>query len=137
MWAIIVIIINQDARSFTREDRTVTLQAEAEFQLQQMLDMLQNTLHKCGIDISCIETGEVTQSGKHCKQTLVLRHGIDSDTCKKLVKMIKAEKFKVQAQIQAEQVRVTGKKRDDLQAVIAFLKQQDVGLPLQFGNFRD
>ncbi|MDB4529052.1 YajQ family cyclic di-GMP-binding protein [Pseudomonadales bacterium] len=125
-----------DAR-YEREDRSVHMIAEAEFQIQQMLDILQNALHKCGIDINCIDAGDIVQTGKQCKQTLVLRHGIDTETCKKIVKLIKAEKFKVQAQIQSEQVRVTGKKRDDLQAVMAFLKQQDVNIPLQFGNFRD
>ncbi|MGB5325028.1 MAG: YajQ family cyclic di-GMP-binding protein [Pseudomonadales bacterium] len=122
---------------FEREERNITLSAEAEFQIQQMLDVLQGTLHKCGIDISCIDYGDVQASGKQCKQTIRLRHGIDSDTCKKIVKLIKAEKFKVQAQIQGEQVRVTGKKRDDLQAVMAFLREQKLGMPLQFGNFRD
>lgn len=125
-----------DAR-FERDERTVTVTAEAEFQVQQMVDILQNALHKCGIDIASIQYGDVQQSGKQCKQPLVLRHGIDSETCKKIVKLIKAEKFKVQAQIQGEQVRVSGKKRDDLQAVMAFLKQQSLDYPLQFGNFRD
>jgi len=122
---------------FERDERVIHIIAEAEFQLQQMLDMLQNSLHKCGIDIACMDVGEVEQTGKQAKQRVQLKHGIDADTCKKLVKLIKGEKFKVQAQIQSEQVRVTGKKRDDLQAVIAFLKQQALGLPLQFSNFRD
>ena len=123
--------------SFEREERTVTITAEAEFQVQQMLDMLQNTLHKCDIDIGAIDQRDIQQSGTQCKQLVVLKHGIDSDTCKKIVKAIKGEKYKVQAQIQGEQVRVTGKKRDDLQTVIAFIKAQDLGLPLQFTNFRD
>jgi hypothetical protein len=122
---------------FEREERVIQMIAEAEFQLQQMLDMLQNALHKCGIDITCMDVGGVEQSGKQAKQQVVLKHGIETDSCKKLVKLIKAEKFKVQTQIQGEQLRVTGKKRDDLQAVISFVKQQDVGLPLQFSNFRD
>jgi len=122
---------------FERQGRSITLIAEAEFQVHQMLDILQNALHKCAIDIACIELGEVEQSGTKCKQLVTLRHGIDSERCKKIVKLIKAEKLKVQASIQAEQVRVTGKKRDDLQAVIALLKGQDVGIPLQYNNFRD
>ena len=125
-----------DAR-FEREERSITIIAEAEFQVQQMVDVLHNALHKSGIDIASLELGEVIESGKQCKQTGVLRNGIDTETCKKIVKLVKAEKFKVQASIQGEQVRVTGKKRDDLQAVIAFLKEQSLGLPLQFTNFRD
>lgn len=123
--------------TFERDQRSITLTAEAEFQVQQMLDMLQNALHKSGIDIACMDIADAQQSGKLCKQVVVLKHGLEMDISKKLVKMIKAEKLKVQAQIQADQVRVTGKKRDDLQTVIAFLKQQDVGAPLQFSNFRD
>ena len=123
--------------SFEREERLITMTAEAAFQLDQMLDMLQTALHKCSIDISCIELGDVQESGKTCKRVVTLKHGIDADTSRKMVKLIKGEKLKVQAAIQGEQVRVTGKKRDDLQTVIAFLKEQDLGLPLQFNNFRD
>ncbi len=122
---------------FERDERVVTMLAEADFQLTQMLDMLMSALHKCGIDIACTQRGDVVQSGKQCKQAITMRHGIDTETAKKIVKLIKAEKFKVQAQIQSEQVRVTGKKRDDLQAVIAFIKTQDIDLPLQYMNFRD
>lgn len=122
---------------FSREDRVVTIIAEQEFQVQQMLDMLQSAVHKCGIDISCMEMGAVQQSGKQSRQTATFKHGLDRDISKKLVKAIKDEKFKVQAQVQGEQLRVTGKKRDDLQAVIAFIKSGDYGMPLQFTNFRD
>ena len=122
---------------FERDQRNIAIIAEAEFQVQQMVDILQNALHKCGIDISCMEFGDIVQAGKQCKQRVSLKHGIDTDTCKKIVKLIKNEKLKVQAAIQSEQVRVTGKKRDDLQTVIAFMKSQALGLPLQFNNFRD
>lgn len=122
---------------YERDQRQITMFAEAEFQIQQMVDILQNALHKCEIDISCMDFGEIQQTGKQCKQPVTLKHGVDTDTCKKIVKLIKTEKLKVQAAIQSEQVRVTGKKRDDLQTVIAFIKTQDVGLPLQFSNFRD
>lgn len=122
---------------FEREERSITIIAEAEFQVQQMLDMLQNAIHKCDISIACMDLQEVQQSGKQCKQVVVLKHGIDSETAKKIVKSIKAEKFKVQTQIQGEQLRVNGKKRDDLQSVIAYLKGQDFGTPLQYTNFRD
>ncbi len=122
---------------FERDQRVVSLFAEAEFQLQQMLDMLQSALHKCDIDIACMDMGEVSQTGKQCKQVITLKHGIDTDTCKLIVKKIKSQKLKVQSTIQSEQVRVTGKKRDDLQTAIAFLKAEDFKLPLQFSNFRD
>ena len=76
-------------------------------------------------------------TGKVVRQTVVLRHGLDSAQCRSIVKLIKETKLKVQAQIQAEQVRVTGKKRDDLQQVMALLRKEDLGAPLQFTNFRD
>ncbi|MDO3382836.1 YajQ family cyclic di-GMP-binding protein [Gilvimarinus algae] len=123
--------------SFERKDYLVTMTAEAEFQLQQMLDILQSAVHKNQIDIACLDVKPCRMSGKHMTQEVVVQTGIETELAKKLVKMIKDEKFKVQAQIQGDQLRVTGKKRDDLQAVIAFLKSADVGLPLQFSNFRD
>ncbi|MDA8693864.1 YajQ family cyclic di-GMP-binding protein [Pseudomonadales bacterium] len=125
-----------DAR-FERDQRTVTLFAEAEFQIQQMTDILQSALHKCDIDIGCMDFADIVLTGMQCKQSVTLKHGIDTDTCKKIVKAIKGEKLKVQSTIQSEQVRVTGKKRDDLQTVIAFVRGQDFGLPLQVSNFRD
>jgi uncharacterized protein YajQ (UPF0234 family) len=122
---------------FEREERSVTMVAEQEFQMKQMLDMLQSTVHKSGISIECMDIAKPVQSGKQCKQLVTFKHGIESDIAKKLVKAIKDKKFKVQTQIQGEQLRVTGKKRDDLQAVIAFLRDGDYGQPLQFNNFRD
>lgn len=123
--------------SFELSERVVTLAAEVDFQLQQMVDMLQGTLLKCGIEPAAMELADVVTSGKQVKQSITLQHGLDSLLAKKIVKMIKEEKLKVQSQIQGDQVRVTGKKRDDLQAVIAFLKQAELGQPLQFSNFRD
>ena len=123
--------------SFEREERTVVLTAEADFQVAQMEDMLRSALIKCEIDPGAMDCGEPQTSGKLVKETVVLRHGLDSAQCKAIVKRIKDEKMKVQAQIQGEQVRVTGKKRDDLQQVIALLRDQDFGAPLQFTNFRD
>ena len=84
-----------------------------------------------------MDCGEVQTSGKVVRQTIVLRHGLDSTLCKSIVKRIKDAKMKVQAQIQGDQVRVTGKKRDDLQQVMALLRNEEVGAPLQFTNFRD
>ena len=123
--------------SFEREERTVVLTAEADFQLAQMEDMLRSALIKCGIDPDAMDVAEPTTTGKQVKQTVQLRHGLDSAQCKDVVKRIKEAKMKVQAQIQGYQVRVTGKKRDDLQQAIALLREADIGLPLQFTNFRD
>ncbi len=123
--------------AFEREERRVTLTAEAEFQLGQMEDMLRSALIKCDIDPAAMESGEIETSGKLVRQQVTLRHGLDSAQCKSIVKQIKDAKLKVQAQIQGDQVRVTGKKRDDLQQVIALLREADFGAPLQFSNFRD
>jgi len=122
---------------FERDGNVVTLTAEADFQVQQMLDMLSSALHKCGIDIKCLDPAEVEMSGKTAKQKVILKEGIDQPLAKKIVKMIKDQKMKVQASIQGEQVRVTGKKRDDLQQAISMLKEADIDVPLQFNNFRD
>jgi len=123
--------------SFEREERTVVVTAEAEFQVVQMEDMLRSALIKCGIDAGAMDCGEIVTTGKQVKQSVVLRHGLDSAQCKTIVKQIKEAKMKVQAQIQGDQVRVTGKKRDDLQSAMGLLRKADIGVPLQFTNFRD
>ena len=123
--------------SFEREERRVVMTAEAEFQLAQMEDMLRSALIKCDIDPAAMDCGEPAPTGKQVRQTVVLRHGLDSALAKMIVKKIKDAKLKVQAQIQGDQVRVTGKKRDDLQQVIALLREAEIGQPLQFSNFRD
>ncbi|HEY7774970.1 MAG TPA: YajQ family cyclic di-GMP-binding protein, partial [Kineobactrum sp.] len=122
---------------FERDERTVSLHAEAEFQLEQMQDMLRSALIKCDIDPAAMEVGEPVGSGKLVRQSITLRHGLDSAQCKTIVKSLKEAKLKVQAQIQGDQVRVTGKKRDDLQEAIALLRESPVEAPLQFSNFRD
>lgn len=123
--------------SFNREEHNVLITAEAEFQVTQMEDMLRSALIKCQIDPAAMDCSEPVTTGKQVKETVVLRHGLDSDQCRSIVKAIKASKLKVQAQVQGEQVRVTGKKRDDLQQVMALLRDEDFGAPLQFNNFRD
>ena len=123
--------------SFAREERSVLLLADADFQIEQMQDILRTALVKCDLDPKAMDMGEITPIGKQAKQTINLRHGIDSLLCKKIVKAIKDSKRKVQSQIQGEQVRVTGKKRDDLQNVMAMLREMDLEMPLQFNNFRD
>ncbi|GAB3093124.1 YajQ family cyclic di-GMP-binding protein [Aestuariicella hydrocarbonica] len=122
---------------FERTDYLVTLWAEVDFQLEQMLDVLKSALHKNKIDIACLEEGEMKAYGKQVKQEIKVRTGLESELCKKIVKLIKTEKMKVQAQIQGDQVRVTGKKRDDLQQAMALLRESELGMPVQFTNFRD
>jgi len=115
----------------------VVLEAESEFQLRQMLDILQTKLTRRGVDIEGLEIHEPEARGKRALQRVTLRQGVDRDLARKIVKLIKEGKFKVQAAIQGEKVRVTGKKRDELQRVIAMLREAKLGLPLQFENFRD
>ncbi len=125
-----------DAR-FELKGEVITLFADVDFQLKQLLDILYNKMTKRNVDIGYLDAGKVEGVGKQVRQRLNLKQGIDSVTAKKIVKMIKDKKLKVQAQIQGEQVRVSGKKRDDLQSVITFLRAEDTGVPLQFNNFRD
>ena len=115
----------------------VTLTTQSDFQLKQMMDILHQKLSKRGVDIGCLDEQEPEFSGNEARQKVVLRRGIDIDRARKLVKQIKASKLKVQAAIQGDKLRVTGKKRDDLQTVIGMLKETDIGLPLQYENFRD
>lgn len=123
--------------NFELNDSQITLNTESEFQLQQMYDILCNKLVKRGVDISCLEMADPVVQLKTATQVVTVREGIDSDTARKMVKLIKDNKLKVQAAIQGDQLRVTGKKRDDLQAVMALLREGKFGLPLQFKNFRD
>jgi uncharacterized protein YajQ (UPF0234 family) len=123
--------------TFTLEKENILLESDNEFQLQQMLDILHNKLVKRGIDITFLDTGDPEQRGKRARQNLTLKEGIDQLTSKKIVKMVKEKKMKVQAAIQGEKVRITGKKRDDLQSVMAMLKEEKLDVPLQFNNFRD
>ncbi len=125
-----------DAR-FELKGEVITLFADVDFQLKQLLDILYNKMTKRNVDIGYLDASKVEGVGKQVRQRLNLKQGIDSVTAKKIVKMIKDKKLKVQAQIQGEQVRVTGKKRDDLQSVITFLRAEKTGIPLQFNNFRD
>ena len=115
----------------------ITLTSQSDFQLQQMLDILRQKLAKRGIDIGCMEPQDPEVSLKQARQKILLRQGIDTELAKRLVKTVKSSKLKVQAAIQGDKLRISGKKRDDLQAAIALLKDQDVGLPLQYENFRD
>lgn len=122
---------------FTLEETTVTLVAEADFQLKQMLEILKPRLTKRGIDISCLDVQDPEVNLAIAKQQVVLKHGIDAETGKKVARLIKDAKLKVQSQIQGDKVRVTGKKRDDLQEAIALLRKSELDVPLQYDNFRD
>jgi uncharacterized protein YajQ (UPF0234 family) len=116
---------------------TVSLKAPSEFQLKQMMDILSQRLGKRGIDARCMEKKDPVTNLAEARQDVILRHGVDQDTGKKLQKMIKDSKLKVQAQIAGDKLRVTGKSRDDLQLAMALLRKAEVDRPLQFNNFRD
>lgn len=120
-----------------QKERELTLSAEADFQIKQVVDILQAKMISRKLESSCLDLGEITKLGKGVRMTATAKHGINSDMARKIVKMIKDKKLKVQAQIQGEQVRVTGKKRDDLQAVMAMLREASLEQPLQYTNFRD
>ena len=122
---------------FALEENVVNLTSQSDFQLQQMLDMLRQKLAKRGIDIACMQEEEPELTGSEARQKVILRKGIETTLARDLVKKVKLSKIKVQTAIQGEKLRVSGKKRDDLQAVIALLKDAKVELPLQYENFRD
>ena len=120
-----------------QEELLLTLTAPVEFQIKQMLDILTQKLTKRGVDIDCLEEGKVEVSGNKARQQITVRRGIDAMLGKKIVKMVKDTKLRVQASIQGEKLRVNGKKRDDLQRIISMLREANLELPLQFENFRD
>lgn len=122
---------------FTEKDLLIKMTAEEGFQLEAMIEILKLALVKRKIDVQCLELKDPFASGKVMKQEATLKEGIDKELAKKIVAHIKEAKLKVQAAIQGEQVRVTGKKRDDLQEAIAALRSHEFGMPLQFNNFRD
>jgi cyclic-di-GMP-binding protein len=122
---------------FDLKEFTVTLHAEVDFQLKQMLEILKLRLSKRGIDLICLEVKDPQTTLSAATQEVLLRHGIDQETGKKITRLVKDSKLKVQASLQGDKVRVTGKQRDDLQAAIALLKGAKLDVPLQFNNFRD
>lgn len=118
--------------------KALTVFADNDFQIRQAVDILCERLAKRGLDLSCLHYQEIEEvGGGKARQVIDLKEGIDSDLGRSLVKKIKDKKLKVQTAIQGDQLRVTGKKRDDLQQVMAFLREAEVGIPLQFNNFRD
>ncbi|MCK5876234.1 MAG: YajQ family cyclic di-GMP-binding protein [Candidatus Marithrix sp.] len=122
---------------YNQDDLILTLHAENEFQLKQMTDVLSKKASKRSIDTAAFSIGEPEVQNRQARLPITIKQGIDKDNAKNIVKFIKGTKLKVQASIQAEQVRVTGKKRDDLQQIMSLLREKDMDLPLQFNNFRD
>lgn len=119
------------------KDFVVTLHAQVDFQLKQMLDILKLRLSKRGVDVACLEAKDPQTTLSAATQEVILRHGIDQDTGKKIARLVKDSKLKVQASLHGDKVRVTGKQRDELQDAIQLLKKASVEVPLQFNNFRD
>lgn len=122
---------------FELKDFTVTLHAQVDFQLKQMLEILKLRLSKRGIDLVCLEVKEPQTTLSTASQEVLLKHGIDQETGKKITRLVKDSRLKVQASLQGEKVRITGKQRDDLQAAMTLLRGAKLEVPLQFNNFRD
>lgn len=121
----------------TVENDKVVFSAEQDFQLEQLIELLQMAFSRRGVDVRALSEAGDSKAGKLVKRTFDIKQGIETLIAKKMVKMIKDSKIKVQAAIQGEKLRVTGKKRDDLQQVMTLLRESDIDIPLQFNNFRD
>ena len=120
-----------------KDKKSIEMEAQADLHLKQMIDILFQKMVKRGIDLKSLERGSVVSANLRATQSITVKEGIDAAEAKKIVKIIKDSKAKVQAQIQGEQLRVTGKKRDDLQEIMAILRATELDLPVQFTNFRD
>ena len=126
-----------DASFELDNDSNIKVIAEVDFQIQQMLEMLRSKMVKRGIDTKSLKEGDVQLIGQKASMIVTVQQGIEADISRKIVKAVKEAKLKVQTAIQGEKLRVTGKKRDDLQQVMALLKEGSYGVPLQYDNFRD
>jgi uncharacterized protein YajQ (UPF0234 family) len=126
-----------DARFSLEDDKLITQSAPSDFQLKQMGDILRQRLAARGIDFRCLEFGEVETNLAGARQKITLRQGIEQKVAKQIAARIKEAKLKVDTQINGDKLRVTGKKRDDLQDAIALLRKAEFEVPLQFDNFRD
>ena len=126
-----------DASFELDNDSNIKVSAEADFQIQQMLEMLRSKMVKRGIDTKSLKEGDVQLIGQKASMIVTVQQGIEADIARKIVKAVKEAKLKVQTAVQGEKLRVTGKKRDDLQQVMALLKEGSYGVPLQYDNFRD
>jgi uncharacterized protein YajQ (UPF0234 family) len=122
---------------FELDENVITLKADNEFQLGQLTDILRARLSARGIDVRAMDSGKVETNLAEARQKVTIKQGIEQPVAKKIVAKIKEAKLKVEAQINGEKIRVTGKKRDDLQTAMAMLRKADVEVPLQFENFRD
>ena len=122
---------------FVLEDKLITQSAPSDFQLQQMTDILRARLIARKIDVRCLEFGDIETNLAGARQKVTVKQGIERELAKKIQSELKAAKLKVESQINGDKLRVTGKKRDDLQEAIALLKSKEFELPLQFENFRD
>ncbi|NIO07618.1 MAG: YajQ family cyclic di-GMP-binding protein [Deltaproteobacteria bacterium] len=122
---------------FELEANKVTLRAPNDFQLKQMLDILREKLARRKVDVRCLQVDPPQINVSEAWQVVTVREGIEAELARKIVKITKGGKLKVQAAIQGDKVRVTGKKRDELQQVIAMIKDSDIDLPLQYTNYRD
>lgn len=120
-----------------REDSALRIEAQSEFQIDQVYDILTQKMAKRRIDVDCLARGKVEEANLRARQVVAVRQGVDQATAKKMVKLIKDSRIKVQTAIQGDKVRVSGKKRDDLQKVMGLLRDAKLGIPLQFDNFRD
>ncbi|ARV18346.1 hypothetical protein AEP_01397 [Curvibacter sp. AEP1-3] len=120
------------------KDKEITMIGDADFQLEQIADVLRNKLTKQSVDVRFLEFGDLQKiGGDKVKKVVKVRNGIESELAKKIQRLVKDSKIKVQAAIQEEKVRVTGAKRDDLQATMALLRKEITDVPLDFNNFRD
>jgi uncharacterized protein YajQ (UPF0234 family) len=128
-----------DARvELNEKEKTLTVYADDEFKLGQVRDVLTGKLAKRGIDVRCLQPGETAKvSGNKVKQTITVRQGVEQELGKKIVKLVKDSKLKVQGSIQGDAVRISGTKKDDLQETIALVRKSISDFPLQFKNFRD
>ena len=122
---------------FELAEYVITQSAPSVFQLNQMLDILRGRLVARDIDVRCLEIGDPLENVSGARRQVTVRQGLDQSVSKKLIAEIKSAKLKVEAQINGDKLRISGKKRDDLQAAIALLRKSEVDLPLQFNNFRD
>tara|TARA_R110002110_G_scaffold95455_1_gene246803 strand:- start:381003 stop:381485 length:483 start_codon:yes stop_codon:yes gene_type:complete len=123
--------------AFELNDSEVIIRADVDFQTRQMLEILQNKMSSRKLDLKALKIGEVEISGQRAILKAQVQQGIETDIARKIVKKVKDQKMKVQVAIQGDKLRVTGKKRDDLQEVMTVLRKDNWGLPLQFNNFRD
>ncbi|NKB34207.1 MAG: YajQ family cyclic di-GMP-binding protein [Pseudomonadales bacterium] len=126
-----------DAKFELTDQSAVVVSADVDFQIRQMMEILRGKLVKRGVDIKALVEGDIEVVGQKATMSVKIQQGIESEIARKIVKMVKETKMKVQTAIQGEKLRVNGKKRDDLQNVIALLKDANLGIPLQYDNFRD